>query len=144
MNRREFLKTAIATGIAVAYGKVSFETTEEEAETELDYRLTFLTIYKPNYRWGDGGGDWVHQHEGTNLLWAASNNDGRITSLGWHEHSNARAFNHDKYLEASNLVHGELNKIHWPKHLVEASFIVPRWTMIELGILPEETFHEQA
>ena len=141
MNRREFLKTAIATGIAAAFGKVSFETAKEEADRQ--YELIFQTIYKPNYRWEDRSGGWVHQHDGTNLLWTYSSSDGHV-NLGWHTHRNSHAFNHDKCREASNLVRAELNKIYWGWPLVEASFIVPRWTMIELGILPEETFHEQA
>jgi len=141
MNRREFLKASLTTGVVAAFGKVSFGTAEEEADRQ--YELTFQTIYIPGYRWEDGSGGWVHQHDGVNRLWTYSDNDGHV-NLGWHECSNPRAFNHDKYLEASSLIHAELNKIHWRWPIVEASFLVPRWTMIEMGILPEEAFHGQA
>lgn len=39
MNRREFLKSALVTGVAVAFGKVSFETVEDEADQRIDQLL---------------------------------------------------------------------------------------------------------
>lgn len=146
MNRREFLKGALTTGVVVVLGKVCFEDSNvvrvsDDTETEPDYRLTFQQTQ--SYHWGGWNGQWVHQHDGADLLWVSFCDDGHAAVLGWHKCPPARASIHGRYLRASNLVRRELNRIHWAERLVAASFVVPQWTMIEMGILPEEAFHEQ-
>ena len=82
MNRREFLKSALVTGVAAAFGKVSFETAEEETDRRNEQLLALaggVLTPVPHRWWGAvdaGGGRWICFSDG------GSDEDGD----GTHEH----------------------------------------------------------
>ena len=144
MNRREFLKGGLTglTGIGLAQLGLPM-VSQAPTPAKRVYRLTFEQTQ--SYHWnGIWHGDWIHQHNSVDTLWLWHDDDGHKPTLGWHQCYGGQTLHHGQYMSASKTIYDCVKRIHWTRRLMRVSFLVPRWAMEALEILPGEVIHEQA